>query len=67
MLKKKTPLLTLAMARRLMSVLLPMRSLSVEGTMEIVEYHLHRNLVAYESHRKTKLKLAKSLNIKVAL
>jgi hypothetical protein len=35
--------------------------------MEIVEYHLHRNLVAYESHRKTKMKLAELLNIKVAL
>jgi hypothetical protein len=35
--------------------------------MEIVEYHLHRNLVAYKSHRKKRVKLAKFYKIKVAL
>ena len=35
--------------------------------MEIVEYHLHRNLTAYISHRKKNVKLAQSYNIKVSL
>jgi hypothetical protein len=43
--------------------MLPLKSLSLEGAMEIVEYHINRNLVAYKSHRKKRLKLAKKLNI----
>ncbi len=35
--------------------------------MEIVEYHLHRNLAAYKSHRKKRVRLAKQLKIKDAL
>jgi len=35
--------------------------------MEIVEYHLHRNLIAYKSHRKKKLKMAEAQNINVSL
>jgi len=35
--------------------------------MEIVDYHLHRNLTAYESHRKKNDKIAESYGIKVAL
>ena len=35
--------------------------------MEIVQYHLRRNLVAYGSHRKTRLKMAEELNIDVFL
>ena len=47
--------------------MLPIRSLSVEGAMEIVEYHLRGNLVAYKSHRKKRVKLAEELNINVSL
>lgn len=35
--------------------------------MEIVQYHLQRNLVAYRSHRKKRIKLAKYYNINVSL
>ena len=35
--------------------------------MEIVQYHLHRNLTAYKSHRKKRVKLAKFYNINVTL
>ena len=55
------------MVRRLLSTVLPLKSLSVEGTMEIVKYHLHRNLVAYKSHRKKKVGMAKFYNIEVSL
>jgi len=47
--------------------MLPLKSLSLEGTIEIVEYHMNRNLVAYKSHRKKRLKLAKRSNINVSL
>jgi hypothetical protein len=60
-------LLTVPLVRRLLSIVLPLRSLSVQETMEIVEYHLHRNLVAYKSHRKKKVRLAKLYNINVSL
>jgi hypothetical protein len=55
------------LVRRLLSTALSLRSLSVQGAMEIVEYHLHRNLVAYKSHRKKRVKLVKLLKIKVSL
>jgi len=35
--------------------------------MEIVQYHLKRNLVAYRSPRKKRLKLAEKLNINDSL
>jgi len=35
--------------------------------MEIVEYHIKRNLVAYKSHRKKRLKMAEELNINISL
>jgi hypothetical protein len=35
--------------------------------MEIVEYHLHRNLTAYKSHRKKGIKMAQKYKIKVTL
>jgi hypothetical protein len=50
-----------------LAAILPIKSLTLEGAMEIVEYHIHRNLVAYKSHRKKRLKLAKLLNIDVSL
>jgi hypothetical protein len=35
--------------------------------MEIVEYHLHRNLIAYKSHRKKGIKTAEKYKLKVTL
>ena len=65
--KKKTPLLTLPQARRLLAAVLPVRSLSLEGVMEIIDYHLKRNLTARNSHRKKNVALALKLKAKVAL
>ena len=35
--------------------------------MEIVQYHLNRNLNAYKSHRKKRVNLAKFYNINLSL
>ena len=64
---KKTPLLTLPQARRQLAAVIPLRSLSLKGTMEIIEYHMQRNLIAYESHRKKNEEVAQKLNAKVSL
>jgi len=47
------------LARRLLASVLPLKSLTVSGAMQIVRYHLKRNLVAYTSHRKKRIALAK--------
>ncbi len=64
---KKTPLLTVYLVRKILSLVIPLRSLSVEGAMEIVQYHLIRNLTADKSHRKKRVKLAKSYDINLSL
>ena len=64
---KKTPLLTVPLVRRLLATVLPMRSLTMKGAIEIVAYHLKRNLTAYESHRKKRKNLAATMNANVAL
>ena len=66
-LQKKTPLLTAPLVRKLLCAMLPLRSLSMEGAIEIVEYHLQRNLVAYKSHRKKRVMIAKELKANVSL
>jgi hypothetical protein len=35
-----------------------MRSLTRKGAIQIVRYHLKRNLVAYTSHRKKRIAMA---------
>jgi hypothetical protein len=55
------------MVRRLLAAILPIKSLTLEGAMEIVKYHINRNLIAYKSHRKKRLRLAKRLNLNVSL
>jgi hypothetical protein len=41
------------MAVRLLKAALPKRQLTLEDTLEIVEYYLHRNATAKRSHTKT--------------
>jgi hypothetical protein len=60
-------LLTLPQVRKLLAAVLSLRSLSLKGTMEIIEYHLQRHLNAYKSHRKKKLLLAQKLKAEGSL
>ena len=47
---------------RLIACVMKLRSLTIEGAMVIVQYHLRRNLVAYKSHRKKRVSEAIVLN-----
>jgi hypothetical protein len=60
---KKTPALTLPQAHRLVVAVLPLRSLTLQGAIEIVSYHTHRNDIAYKSHRKKRLAMAQIIKI----
>jgi len=64
---KKTPALTLPQAQRLIAATFPLRSLTLEGTIEMVKYYTQRNHVAYISHRKKGVAKAKALNMKLSL
>jgi len=50
------------MTCRLLAAVMKLQSLTLEGTMAIVQYHLRRNLVAYKSHRKRRVSEAIGLN-----
>lgn len=52
-LQADTPELTLDMAMQLLQATLPRPHLTEEDAVEIVQYHLNRNAVAQQSHRKT--------------
>jgi len=58
---KKKPNADTALARRLLASALPLKSLTRKGAAKIVRYHLKRNLVAYTSHRKKRIAMAKRL------
>jgi hypothetical protein len=60
---KKSPALTLPQAHRLVITVLPLRSLTFQGAIEMVRYHTRRNDIAYKSHRKKHLALAKAIKI----
>jgi hypothetical protein len=64
---KKTPALTLPQAQRLIAAALPLRSLTLEGAIEMVKYYTLRNYVAYVSHRKKAVAKAKLFNMKMTL
>ena len=64
---KKTPALTLDMALRLLKSALSRPKLTLEDAMDIVDYHLQRNKVACESHRKSWKKRHKKVKYKVLL
>jgi hypothetical protein len=51
----------------MLATVLPLRSLTAKGAIEVIEYHLRRNLIAYKSHRKKALNVAKKAKAKVAL
>jgi len=64
---KKTPALTLPQARKLVVTVLPLRSLNVQDALAILRYHNIRNHIAYKSHRKKHMAIAKVKKIKVPL
>jgi hypothetical protein len=59
--------LSLSLAKKLIQTVLPIRSLTREGALIIVKYHLKRNYKAYQSHRKKQIAIAQNLNIQVSL
>jgi len=64
-LKKKY--LSLAMVKKLLEVVLPLRSLTREGAIEILNYTLKRNYIAHQSHRKKQVAIAEKLGVQVSL
>ncbi len=59
--------MTAAQARRIIASVLPLRSLTLQGALEIVDYHTTRNYTAYKSHRKAALEVAVSFGDKMSL
>lgn len=47
--------------RAIVASVLPLRSLTIQGALQIIDYHIRRNDIAYKSHRKKRLKEAKDL------
>ena len=65
--KKKTTILTAAQAKRLIASVLPLNSLTPQGAIEIVQYHIKRNDIAYKSHRKNAIEQAQELGVNMSL
>ena len=59
--------MTAAQAKRINASVLSLKSLTPEGSIEIVSYHINRNDIAYKSHRKGALEVARELGIEVSL
>jgi len=55
------------MAKKLVQVVLSIRSITRKGALDIVKYHLKRNHIAYQSHRKKQIAVAKKLGVQVSL
>lgn len=66
-LKRDTPDLTLDMALRLVKSALDRPVLSTDDAMELIQYHLDRNRVAHQSHRKSWLARNKRAKFKILL
>ncbi len=65
--KREVPELTLDMALRLLRSAFARPQLDTESAIELVEYHLERNRVAHESHRKSWLRKHKRIKPEVLL
>ena len=59
--------MTLPQARRLIAAVLPLRSLSLEDAIKLVQYYTRRNNVAYKAHRKRRVAKANSMGLQVSL
>ncbi len=65
--KREVPELTLDMALRLLRSAFARPQLDTESAIELVEYHLERNRVAHDSHRKSWLQKHKRIKPEVLL
>ncbi len=65
--KREVPELTLDMALRLLRSAFARPQLDTESAIELVEYHLERNRIAHESHRKSWLQKHKRIKPEVLL
>lgn len=59
--------MTLPLIKKLLEIILPLRSVTREGTVMIIEYIVKRNYAAYQSHRKKQVALAGMLGVQVSL
>ncbi|MGO8749988.1 MAG: hypothetical protein ACLQNE_28920 [Thermoguttaceae bacterium] len=66
-LKREAPELTLDMAMRVLRSAFAKPTLSDQETIDLIDYHLARNRVAHDSHRKTWLQRHKHLATQVSL
>jgi hypothetical protein len=51
----------LALAQRLVAAVLPLNSLNLHQALAIAKYTVRRNHIAYQSHRKKRLREMKSM------
>ena len=65
--KSKKKCLSLAMTKKLLEVVLPLRSITRKGALEKIKYILGRNNIAHQSHRKKQVTIAKKLGVQVSL
>ena len=65
--KQKKSCLTLPLVKKLLEVVLPLRSVTREGAVMIIEYIVKRNYAAHQSHRKKQVALARKLGVQVSL
>ncbi len=59
--------MTLPLVKKLLEVVLPLRSVTREGAVMIIEYIIKRNYAAHQSHRKKQVALAEKLGVQVSL
>jgi hypothetical protein len=55
------------MTKKLLEVVLPIRSLTRKGALEKIKYILKRNSIAHQSHRKKQVTIAKKLGVQMSL
>lgn len=55
------------MTKKLLEVVLPLRSLTRKGALEKIKYIFKRNNIAHQSHRKKQVAIAKELGVQMSL
>jgi hypothetical protein len=56
-----------SMTKKLLEVVLPLRSLTRKGALEKIKYIFERNNIAHQSHRKKQVSIAKELGVQMSL